>query len=199
MLGYVRVGLWALIGVIGVFAIGRYMLDHSLDDAPSASVVFGAPFQLVDQNGAAITHDAFAGRPVALFFGFTHCPNICPTTLFELSAWLSELGEEGERIGAFFVTLDPARDTPEVMKSYVSAFSRRIVGITGEATRIAALAKAWRVFVRKVPLEGNDYTIDHTASVFLVRPDGTLQGTIGYGEGTAVAIRKLKNLARQPL
>jgi protein SCO1/2 len=156
---------------------------------------FGAPFVLVDQDGAEITQAAFRGAPSALFFGFTHCPEICPTTLFELDGWLAALGDEGKDIRAWFVTIDPARDTPELMKSYVGNVSDRITGITGEPEKVFAMAKSFGIYWKKVATDDGDYTLDHTASVLLLNSQGDFFGTIAYGESPDAARAKLKRLA----
>jgi protein SCO1 len=158
---------------------------------------FGAPFTLVDQEGAPITEAAFRSQPSAVFFGFTHCPEVCPTTLFEMDGWLKQMGAEGKGIRAYFVSIDPERDTPDVLKKYVRAVSDRITGITGEPEKVNAMAKAFGIFVRKVELEGGDYTMDHTASVLLLDRTGDFFGTIAYGENPDTALAKLKRLANE--
>lgn len=163
--------------------------------APSGKA-FGAPFQLVDQNGQPITEMAFQGHPSALFFGFTHCPEICPTTLFEMDGWLKALGTEGEGIKAYFISVDPERDSAEILKTYVSNVSARIVGVTGEPDKVAAMVKSFGVFARKVPTEDGSYTMDHTASVFLLNSAGDFHGTIAYGENTDTALAKLRRLSK---
>ncbi len=160
-----------------------------------AAEPYGAPFELVDQTGQPITEAAFRGHPSAVFFGFTHCPEVCPTTLFELDGWLKTLGDEGKDIRAYFVTVDPERDTVEFMNNYVTNVSDRIIGITGEPEKIHEMAKSFGIFWRKVELEDGDYTMDHTASILLLRSDGDLAGTIAYGENPDTAIAKLKRLA----
>lgn len=156
---------------------------------------FGDPFTLVDQHGEEITEAAFRGQPSALFFGFTYCPEICPTTLFELDGWLKEMGPEGENIRAYFVTVDPERDTPEVMNAYVGNVSDRITGITGEPARVEAMAKSFGIYMNRVELEGGDYTMDHTASIILLNSSGDFLGTIAYGENPDMARAKLQRLA----
>lgn len=157
----------------------------------------GAPFRLVDQNGDPITQEAFEGHPNLVYFGFTRCPEVCPTTLYEMAGWLDTLGEEGRDIRAFFISVDPERDTPDIMKGYADAFTDRITGITGDPEEVAGLVRAWRVYAAKVPLEDGDYTMDHTASVFLVASDGSFLGTIAYGEDAETALKKLRNLVRR--
>lgn len=158
---------------------------------------YGAPFTLVDQNGAEITEAAFRGHPSAIFFGFTHCPEICPTTLFELNGWLDKIGDEGKDIHAYFVTVDPERDTVDVLKNYVSNLSNRIMGITGEPDKVHEMAKAFGIYFKKVDLDQGDYTMDHTASVLLLNANGDFAGTIAYGENPDTAIAKLKRLIKE--
>ncbi|YBV97050.1 SCO family protein [Phyllobacteriaceae bacterium JZ32] len=181
----------ALIAVVaGALAFNLWRDRSKGDDAP-----FGGPFQLVATNGQPITEEAFRSHPSAIFFGFTHCPDVCPTTLFELDGWLKQLGPEGENIRAYFVTVDPERDDVETMKAYVGNVSQRITGITGEPDKVAAMLKSYHVYSRKVPGENGDYTMDHTASIFLLDAKGRFRGTIAYGENPATAIGKLKKLA----
>lgn len=174
--------------VVGVMTFDWYRSQNS-------GQAFGAPFTLVDQKGAAITEAAFRGQPSAVFFGFTHCPEVCPTTLVELDNWLKQLGDEGKNIRAYFVSIDPERDTPEVMNTYVGNVSDRITGITGEPAKIQAMAKAFAIYTKKVETEGGDYTMDHTASVLLLDSKGDFFGTIAYGENPEAALAKLKRLA----
>jgi protein SCO1/2 len=112
------------------------------------------------------------GKPFLVFFGFTHCPDICPTTLFDISQLLHQLGPDADRTGALFITVDPERDTPAVMKDYLSNFDPHLRGLTGDQASIDAATKAYRVYARKVPLENGDYTMDHTAVVYLMDKDG---------------------------
>ncbi len=158
---------------------------------------YGAPFALVDQKGADISEAAFRDHPSAVFFGFTHCPEVCPTTLFELDGWLKQLDDEGKDIGAYFVSIDPERDTAQAMDTYVGNISQRVRGITGDPERIAAMAKAFGIYMRKVPLADGDYTMDHTASILLLDRKGRFFGTIAYGESQDTAIAKLKRLANE--
>ena len=189
----VRTWLWvAVVALAAIAGTGAVLLRQQ---PPAASDGFGvALFDLIDQNGNPVDETVFVGHPSALFFGFTHCPEVCPTTMAEMSAWFDALGEEGADLRAYFVSIDPARDTPEVLGDYVSWVSDRITGITGDADQIDRLADAWGVFYEKVPLDGDDYTMDHTASVFLLDAKGQFQGTIAYREDMATALGKLRNL-----
>ncbi|MBB3233940.1 SCO family protein [Phyllobacterium endophyticum] len=186
-----------LIVAIGLLAIaaGWIAFQASRQPANGSQGPFGTPFQLTTMDGEPITEAAFRQKPSAIFFGFTHCPEVCPTTLFELDGWLKKLGTEGTEINAYFVTVDPERDTVPVMKSYVSNVSDRITGVTGDPEKMAAMLKGYGVYARKVPVEGNNYTMDHTASIFLLDSEGGFFGTIAYGENPDTAVEKLKRLA----
>lgn len=184
-------------GIIVLMAAVMGVIAYQWYEARVTSKAYGAPFTLVDQNGQPITEAAFRGQPSAVFFGFTHCPEVCPTTLFEMSGWLDKLGDEGKNIRAYFVTVDPERDTAEVMKNYVSNVSERITGITGEPDKVLAMAKSFGIFSRKVDLEGGDYTMDHTASVILLDSTGDFAGTIAYEENPDTALAKMKRLATE--
>jgi len=186
---------YILVGILLVMTAAIGFVTFQWYQARYGGEVYGAPFTLVDQNGAEITQAAFTGHPTALFFGFTNCPEICPTTLFELDGWLKQIGDEGKDINAYFISIDPERDTQQVMKDYVSAVSQRIVGITGDPAKVAEMAKAYGIYFKKVELDTGGYTMDHTASVLLLDRRGEFGGTIAYGESADTAIAKLKNLA----
>jgi protein SCO1/2 len=137
---------------------------------PTAQI--GGPFRLTDQNGATVTDQDLKGKTFLVFFGFTHCPDVCPTALYEISQIMEKLGKDADRAAALFITVDPERDTPESMKDYLASFDPHIRGLTGDAAALAAVAKAYRVYYKKVPLEGGDYTMDHTAIVYLMDKEG---------------------------
>lgn len=193
----VRIVLWALVAAMAVL-LGWLTYEWQMSESEIAAKPYGVPFELVDQSGSPITESAFRGRPTALFFGFTHCPEICPTTLFELDGWLKQADPEGGRIGAYFITVDPERDTPELLGSYVSGVTDRVIGISGDPAKLADVIKGFNVYAKKVPIDAGkpdgDYTMDHTASVFLLDADGRFKGTIAWGENPDVAVTKLKNL-----
>ncbi len=195
----VRVILWTAVvvmaGVLGLLTYSVTQSDQQIAEAP-----FGVPFQLVDQNGQPITEQAFRGKPTALFFGFTHCPEVCPTTLFELDGWLKQVDPAGTGLQAYFVTVDPERDTPEILGRYISNVTDRVKGIAGDPAKVAEVVKGFRVYAKKIPLDeaqpNGDYTMDHTASVFLLDAEGRFKGTIAYGENPETAIKKLENLMK---
>lgn len=184
-----------LASILILIAASVGWLTYDWYRARTAPGAFGEPFTLVDQSGQEITEAAFRGTPSVVFFGFTHCPEICPTTLFELDGWLAALGDEGKDIRAWFVTVDPARDTPELMDAYVSNVSGRIKGITGEPAKVEAMVRSYGIYFKRVELDDGDYTMDHTASVLMLDRRGDFAGTISYGENPDTAIAKLKRLA----
>jgi protein SCO1/2 len=186
-----------LVGILVLMAAGIGFITFQWYRAMNSDEPFGAPFALVDQRGGKITEAAFRSQPSAVFFGFTHCPEVCPTTLSELDGWLKKLGDDGKNIHAYFVSVDPERDTPEVLNTYVSNVSDRITGITGSPEKIAEMAKSFGIYAKKVPLADGDYTMDHTASILLLSRGGDFAGTIAYGENPETAMAKLKRLATE--
>ncbi|SCX30312.1 BsSco [Agrobacterium sp. DSM 25558] len=195
----IRIALWgAVVVLLGVMAWLTMELTKSREQM--VEEVYGTPFQLVAQNGQPITEKAFQGKPTALFFGFTHCPEVCPTTLFELNGWMEKVDPDATKMQAYFVSVDPERDTPEILNQYVSNVSKRITGITGSPDKIAETLKGYRIYAKKVPVDEKDpngeYTMDHTASVILLDAKGRFSGTIAYGENPDVAVQKLQNLTK---
>ena len=142
-----------------------------------------------------VTNRDLLGRPVALFFGFTHCPEICPTTLYSLTDMIEEIGPEAADIQVVFVTVDPERDTPGILARYVGAMSDTALGLSGEAETVNAVLKEFGIYFAKVPLGDGDYTMDHTATVFLYDGSGALAGTIAWDEPAGFALEKLRRLA----
>lgn len=195
----VRIVLWAAV-VIMAGALGWLTFAVTQSGDKIAEAPFGVPFQLVDQKGQPISEQAFRGKPTALFFGFTHCPEVCPTTLFELDGWLKKVDPDAKGLQAYFVTVDPERDTPEILGQYISNVTDRVTGIAGDPAKIAEVIKGFRVYAKKVPLDESkpdgDYTMDHTASVFLLDAEGRFKGTIAYGENPDTAVKKLENLMK---
>ena len=191
--------IWVVIVALAGF-LGWFTMIYTKTSQDISDNQFGVPFKLTDQNGKEITEAAFAAKPTALFFGYTHCPDVCPTTLFELDGWLNKVDPDGTRISAYFVTVDPDRDTPQIMQEYVSNVSKRIIGISGNAAAVDNVVKGFRIYAKKVPIDpakpDGDYTMDHTASVFLLNNGGRFKGTIAYGEDPDTAVKKLENLIK---
>jgi len=132
----------------------------------------GGPFQLTDQSGQIVTEKNLLGRPTIIFFGFTHCPDICPTSLFEMSEVLRAMGPDAGKVNAYFISVDPERDTTAAMKDYLSSFDPNLKGLTGTPDEITKVTLAYRVYVKKVPLKDGDYTMDHTALIYLMDRNG---------------------------
>jgi protein SCO1/2 len=180
-----------LAGVASIVLV--IILVSGRDPVPSAGAsVIGGPFSLVDQNGRTVTDQDLRGRPFLVFFGFTHCPDVCPTTLFEISEVLGKLGTDAAKVSALFVTVDPERDTPAEMKDYLASFDPHLVGLTGDPSAIAAVAKEYRVYVKKVPLDHGEYTMDHTALVYLMGKDGRFVAPFNLKRSTDDAAADLR-------
>ncbi|MEL6751770.1 MAG: SCO family protein [Pseudomonadota bacterium] len=196
-----RIVLWSLVAVVaavlGFTTIQRTMLAGENRPASFGVADIGGPFTAVSTNGETVTHEDLKGRPHALFFGFTHCPDVCPTTLYEASQWLAKMGDKADELDLYFVTVDPARDDRELLGEYLTAFDARITGITGTPEQVGEMARKWRVVAQKVPLEDGDYTMNHTATTFLMNADGSFSGTIAYGEESDTAVRKLSRLVER--
>jgi len=193
-----RFALWGLVGLAVVAAAGLWSWrpwEPAVTTAVEGEALVGGPFELVDGHGNKRTAQDFAGRPLVIFFGFTHCPDICPTSLFEMSQWIDELGPVADQMRFAFVTVDPERDTPAVMRDYVAAFSDRIIALTGTEAQVDQVLDAYRVYAEKVPLEGGGYTMDHSAFVYLMDAQGRYATHIAYGEDAARAVAKLRELA----
>jgi protein SCO1 len=155
-----------LAGLVGLAAVA--VLTLAPERAPVATSSVGGPFTLVNQDGQTVTERDFAGATHLVFFGFTHCPDICPTTLQQISDVMAALGDKAKAMKVAFITVDPERDTPESLKTYLGSFDPRIVGLTGSPEQVAAAVKAYRAYSRKVPSKGDDYTMEHTALVYVM-------------------------------
>ncbi|MCC2111453.1 MAG: SCO family protein [Hyphomicrobiales bacterium] len=196
-----RLLAWAaiavLVGGLGALTIGWYRTEIAGDTGGLLSkpvATIGGPFELVDTEGRTVTDKDLLGKPRAMFFGFTYCPDVCPTTLWEASQWLEALGEDAEKLRFVYVTVDPERDTPQQMKDYLSAFDSRIVGLSGSRPQIDQVIKAYRVYAKRVALDGDDYTMDHTATVYLMNGKGEFVGTVAYQEEQESVLKKLRRL-----
>jgi protein SCO1/2 len=198
----VRLGLWAA----ALAALGLW-LWLTLDRAPIQSAgeptttitqkgAIGGPFTLTDDEGKPFSSTSLAGKPHVIFFGFTHCPDICPTAMMTLAGLMQEVQAPPD-FKVLFVTVDPQRDTPELLKLYTDSFDPRIIGLTGTEDEIAKVAKLYRAFYRKVPT-GGSYTMDHTAVIYLMDAKGELAGTLAHGEPEKTAAAKLRRLLGKP-
>jgi protein SCO1 len=185
-----------VVAAAAMVAIGEYwMLSQGESPAVGTGGIGGA-FNLVDDSGKAFTERDLLGKPAMIYFGFTYCPEVCPTTLTHMSAWLQALGPRAADLRAVFVTIDPERDTTAKMKEYLSGFDPRIIGLTGTPAQIAAIAKDYKVYVKKVPLPGGSYTMDHSSLVYLMDARGRFSGLIAYDEPQAKAVAALQALLK---
>ena len=183
--------------IAAVTGAGALWLTNSLPGGGpigSGTALVGGPFTLTDQNGKRVTDQDFRGKYMLIFFGFTYCPDVCPSELQVMSAALDELGPVGEKIQPVFITIDPARDTPEAMKLYVSNFHPRMVGLTGSDQDIAAVAKAYRVYYAKAKGAENapDYLMDHSTILYLMGPDGKFVKHFTYGTDVKALVDGLR-------
>jgi protein SCO1 len=179
-------GLVIFLGVI-LYVSGQ------LGPNASGPPVIGGPFKLIDQNGKPITDADMRGRPFLVFFGYTHCPDICPTTLFEMSEVLRAMGKDADRTnGGLFITVDPDRDTPAVMKDYLSNFDRHLRGATGDQKELTAVEHEYRVYAKKHPMENGDYSMDHSAVVYLMDKNGRFIAPFNLKRSPQAAAADLK-------
>ena len=194
-LGAIRIVLW---GLVALAVVGFAYLQLRPARLPQPSQDFaasvGGPFTLTAADGSTVTEQSLKGRPFVLFFGFTRCPDVCPTTLARLAKLRQALGSDGEKLQIVFVSLDPEADKPADIGRYIGLFQTPIVGLTGTAEQIAGIAKAYGIYYAKVPQDGGNYTIDHTATVFVMDREGRLQSTLDMKESDEAALAKLRRV-----
>ncbi len=155
--------------VVGLLIVFWAMGGVSKVAQPAA---IGGPFQLTDQHGKVVTDKNLKGKPTLIFFGYTHCPDVCPTSLFEISEVLRAMGKDADKVNAIFISVDPERDTPATMKDYLSSFDPHLQGLSGDPAETAKVITSYRVYAKKVPTKDGDYTMDHTALIYLMDRDG---------------------------
>ena len=198
----IRYAAWAAVALALPMALALFLGWWQVDGPgraapgrPAAALAIGGPFSLTDHRGRPVTERDFRGRPLLVFFGFTHCPDVCPTTLFEASEWVKAVGAPADRVQILFVSVDPKRDTPDILGQYVRSFDPRIVGATGTQEQVDAMVAAYRATYRFVPTQGDGYTVEHTASVFMMDSAGRFVGTIDFHEQREAAVDKVRRLA----
>lgn len=185
-------GLVLLLGVVIFIWAAREAPPTEASAASYASVPIGGPFQLVDAAGKAVTDRTFRGKLMVVYFGYTHCPDVCPTTLNKMGEALRKVGKLADQAAMIFITVDPKRDTPQVMGDYVKAFDPRIIGLTGSPGQIAAVAKAYRVYYSS---DGpNDQLLDHSTFIYFMGPDGKLAGFLPPDKTPADIAAKIRQL-----
>ena len=179
-----------LAGLALVFGVVVLVTGQAMRPGAVASV--GGPFELTDGDGKTFSNQKLKGKPFLVFFGFTHCPEVCPTTLFEVSEIFRKLGPDADKTAGLFITVDPERDTPALMKGYLSSFDPHLKGLTGSPEQIAAVAKAYRAYYKKVPLDAGGYTMDHTALVYLMDKQGHFVAPFNVKRKPEVAAEDLR-------
>ena len=188
-----RMVLWmlvALVAGVGLFAF----FGPNRHNATDYGDTVGGAFSLTAPDGSTVTDQTLSGKPFAIFFGFTRCPDVCPTTLSRLAQLRARMGADGDKFQIVFVSVDPGYDSPEDIGRYVDLFGTPIIGLTGSEAEIAKATEAYRAFYQKVRVEGGDYTIDHTAAVYLMDADGKLQSILDYHESPENSLAKLERL-----
>jgi len=189
---YLCIAIFCVLGALGL-TVSEFVANKFM---PATTFDVGAKFSLINHQGAPVTESVFQGHPSALFFGFTHCPEVCPTTLNDLALAKQELGPN-DKLKVYFITLDPLRDTSDVLAEYIPYFGPDFMGITGSEADIQALSKSWGIYSQRSELSDGGYNIDHTATVFLLDSKGQFAGTIAYGEAQDIAVKKLENLSEK--
>lgn len=163
--------LAASLCLLGIAVAAYFATSATQQAAAPGAATIGGPFTLTAQDGRTVTDRSFRGEWTLVFFGFTHCPDICPTAVTDIAAALDQLGLLAKKVQPLFITVDPERDTPSVLADYFNALDKRFLGLTGTPEQIAAVAKAYRAYYKKTP-QGDDYTVDHTAIIYVMGPDG---------------------------
>jgi protein SCO1 len=194
-----RIVIWVLVALLAVwlFIPGNRITPpagETVNVMGSSMPAIGKPFELVSHTGQVINNDALRGKPYLVFFGFTHCPDICPTTLFELTDLMKELGPAADEFNVAFISVDPERDTQEMLAGYMTSFDPRIMALRGDIEKTTAAVKAFAAYSRKVPTEGGNYTMDHTAGVYLMDAKGGFKGTLDIHESREIRLQKIRNL-----
>jgi len=189
------------IGFAGVLVIAAgVLLALALRETPRGAAgtalasAIGGQFQLIDQNGKPFSDANLKGKWHLIFFGYTHCPDACPTALNEMSLALDRLGIKRDEVGVVFITVDPERDTPDVLKSYVQSFDAPIVALTGSPEAVAQAAKAYRVFYAKHPRADGDYDMDHSAVIYVMNPEGRFTATFTPDSSADAIVQRLQKL-----
>lgn len=190
------IGTLALVLVIGWWQVDGPGGETTAGNRPLPLTAMD--FTLTDHENQRVGPETLIGAASLVFFGFTYCPDVCPTTLSDISGWLDELGPEAEMMNTILITVDPARDTVETLADYVSNFHPQIRGWTGTPEQIADAAEGFRATYERIAIEGGDYTMNHTAGVFLFRDDGSFVSTIDYHESREFAVPKIRRALNNP-
>ena len=194
-LSRLRVALWLVVGIVAlgmVIVLWRQSEPQQITSTPLGTI--GGPFTLTGTDGKPFASSRLNGKPAAIFFGFTHCPDVCPTTIARLARLRRQLGQGDDPLSIVFVSVDPERDTPSEVGSYLTLYQTPVIGLTGTPTQVEQVKKQFGVYSRKVEQPGGGYSVDHTASVMLLDRNGQFVATLSPEEGDQVALEKLKRI-----
>ena len=186
-------GALVILGSAAFLALELHDSAHGVSGTLLGSAI-GGPFTLVDQDGKTVTSTALEGKWLMVYFGYTHCPDECPTTLNNIALALKDLGAKRHEVRPVFITIDPARDTPQVLKNYVAAFNAPILALTGSAAQVAKAADAYRVYYAKHPEAGGDYSMDHSSIVYVMDPKGRFTASFTGDDTPAMIAARLQKL-----
>jgi protein SCO1/2 len=190
-----RLIIWGVVAALLLFLAGGLAWQQFAPETQTAAKgKFGGPFTLVDQAGKTVTEKDLKGSPTLLFFGYTHCPDVCPTTLSDLTLAMQKLGDDANKVKVFFVTVDPERDTREVMAEYAQAFDPDFHLLTGTPAQVKQIVENYHVYAEKVPGKNGEYTMNHTAAVYLLDSQGRFVGTLSYQEELPKVVAKIEEL-----
>jgi len=193
-----RIVTWTLVVIVAAWlVVSGNILPSRQEERPSSETstpAIGKPFELTSHQGAVVNNATLRGKPYLAFFGFTHCPDVCPTTLFELTDLMTELGPVANQFNVVFITVDPERDSRDLLKEYMTSFDTRIMALRGNPEQTQTAVKAFAAYARKVPTDGGSYTMDHTAGIYLMDADGMFKGTLDMHEPHEVRLKKIRNL-----
>ena len=188
-----RITLWILVAVAAAAAAVLYV-QRSSQTSDETKLALGAPFVLTDSQGRKFDSRSLEGKPHAMFFGFTHCPDVCPNTLARLAKLRNQLGKGDDAFQIVFVSVDPERDTPTELGKYIKLFNTPVTALTGTPEEVADVTRSFGIYARKAPTEGGNYSVDHSAQVLLFDANGDFRGTIAFDETDEPALQKLRNI-----
>ena len=184
---------FVILGAGAFLALSLHETPRGASGTLLASAI-GGPFRLVDQDGKTVTDADLKGKWALVYFGYTHCPDACPTALNDIAIALDELGSKRSAVRPVFITVDPERDTPEVLKAYVTAFDAPILALTGTPEEVAQAAKGYRVYYAKHPEAGGDYSMDHSSVIYVMDPEGRFTASFTHQSAPEEIAERLKKL-----
>ena len=192
-----RLALWVLVGLVaaGVIVLLWKSAEPEQGVVQTSMATIGGPFTLTASSGKPFSSAELNGKPAAVFFGFTHCPDVCPTTIARLTKLRRELGKGDDALSIVFISVDPERDTPAEVDNYMKLYDSPLIGLTGTPAQIEQVKKQFGIYSRKVEQPGGSYSVDHTATVILLDRNGQFSATLSPEEGNQVALDKLKRIA----